>query len=91
MPLLNLGGKTKKLDDMMDLLLLISGAVNTFIGISGLMILLYSVIPMSDALAVGFGFLSLYTLLIGLFLLAFHKHIIVKPKKHYYYDSRYFG
>ena len=88
---MNLGRKSKKLDDTMEFLLIVNGAISTLLGFSGFMILLYSVIDMSGALSVAFGFMSLYMLLMGLFLLAFHKHIIVKPKKHYYYDSRYFG
>ena len=91
MPLFNLGRKNKKLDDTIEFLLVLNGVISTFLGLSGLMILLYSVIEMSGALSIAFGFFSLYMLMIGLFLLAFHKHIIVKPKKHEYYDSRYFG
>jgi hypothetical protein len=83
--------RNKKIEDTLDLMLIINGAMCAFLGCSGILLIVFSMLKMSQVLYVAFGFVSTYLLVIGVFLLAFHKHIIVRPKRHYYYDSRYFG
>jgi hypothetical protein len=84
-------GRNKKIEDFLDLVLIVNGFLCTFIGASGILIITFSVMKMDDVLLSAFAFVSGYMITIGVFLLVFHKKIIVRPKRHFYYDSRYFG
>lgn len=75
----------KKLENILDLILLWIGIVSTFLGTVGTILLAFSFLTEDKILTAVFTFVSFYMLFFGIFLVVYHKKIIVKPKPHRYY------
>jgi len=76
----------EKFIDILDELFLIAGVVFLFLGFSGLIIIITSYpIGMFGDMVLDFAASFIYVFMsgMGIFLILFHKKIIVKPKEHY--------
>ena len=76
------GPASSKLEDVIEWTLLWSGVVFLVLGTIGLIIVLsgYRIIS-SEVLQFSLGFISFYMLFFGLFLIAYHEKIVIKPKR----------
>jgi len=69
--------------EMVEMALLVSGIVFLFLGFAGTIISVtfYRVgIFKDDVLSFAFGFVNFFMTVLGIFLIIFHKRIIVRPK-----------
>lgn len=75
------GPASSKLEDVLEWTLLWAGVVFVILGIVGAIIVLsgYKVIS-GEVLQFALNFVSFYMIIIGLFLIAYHEKIIVRPK-----------
>jgi glucan phosphoethanolaminetransferase (alkaline phosphatase superfamily) len=76
------GPKSSKLEDLIQWFLLWSGIIALIFGSMGaiLVIFLGEKLVKSDVLQTALSFVSFYMLFFGVFLIAYHKKIFVKPK-----------
>jgi len=76
------GPKSSKLEDMIEWFFLWSGFISLILGFIGAFLVIFFGEKMvkSEVLQFAFTFISFYMLFSGLFLLASHKKIFVKPK-----------
>jgi ABC-type transport system involved in multi-copper enzyme maturation permease subunit len=75
------GPASSELEDILDWTLLWAGVVFLVLGVIGIIIILSGYKIISDqVLQFALGFVSLYMLFFGLFLMAYHGKIVVKPK-----------
>jgi len=76
------GPASSKLEDILEWILFWAGLVLSFLGFIGIIIMIFSgrKIMLDKVLLNAFTFISFYMLFFGLFLLAYRKKIIVKPK-----------
>jgi sensor histidine kinase YesM len=74
-----------RMENVLDWILLWTGIVSTFLGTIGTILIAFSLLTTDKILAAVFTFVSFYMLFFGIFLLIYHKKIIVKPKFRRYY------
>ena len=76
------GPKSSKLEDVIQWFLLWSGIISLIFGSMGVILVIFlgDKLVKSNVLQVALSFISFYMLFFGLFLLAFHKKIFIRPK-----------
>lgn len=76
----NLKRDNKKIEEFLEWSLLWTGVATTLMGFIGVVLLSFSVMVDDRIMTMVFTFVSFYMLFFGLFLVIFHKKIIVRKK-----------
>jgi len=76
------GPKSSKLEDVIQWFLLWSGVIALIFGSMGVILVIFlgEKLIKSNVLQIALSFISFYMLFFGVFLIAYHKKIFVKPK-----------